>query len=255
MSDASRARRRRHRRRRPGRADRRHERCAARGVESVLVLEREAHAGGIPRHSDHTGYGLRDLRTVHDRPRLRSAARRRRAGRRCRRCAPSAMVTGWDGDRALHGHEPGGSGADRRAGGDPRHRRARTATHGPSDSRATGPPACSPPASCRTSSTCSTRPSGDRAVIVGAELVSWSAVLTLREAGCSTALDDHGARPAGVVRGVLDPGRLGLGVPVRPPHGGRPHHRQGPRDGRWSCVTCDTGARRDVRLRHRGVHR
>ncbi len=33
------------------------------GVASVLVLEREAAAGGIPRHSDHLGYGLRDLRT------------------------------------------------------------------------------------------------------------------------------------------------------------------------------------------------
>ena len=32
------------------------------GVARVLVLEREAAAGGIPRHSDHLGYGLRDLR-------------------------------------------------------------------------------------------------------------------------------------------------------------------------------------------------
>ena len=31
------------------------------GVGSVLVAEREAEAGGIPRHSFHTGYGLRDL--------------------------------------------------------------------------------------------------------------------------------------------------------------------------------------------------
>ena len=30
----------------------------------VVVLERENAAGGIPRHSDHTGYGLRDLRRV-----------------------------------------------------------------------------------------------------------------------------------------------------------------------------------------------
>src|SRR5260370_26814222 len=28
----------------------------------VRVIEREAGAGGIPRHSDHPGYGLRDLR-------------------------------------------------------------------------------------------------------------------------------------------------------------------------------------------------
>ena len=34
------------------------------GVGSVLVAEREAAAGGVPRHSWHTGYGLRDLRRV-----------------------------------------------------------------------------------------------------------------------------------------------------------------------------------------------
>jgi len=34
------------------------------GVGSVLVAEREAVAGGIPRHSFHTGYGLRDLHRV-----------------------------------------------------------------------------------------------------------------------------------------------------------------------------------------------
>jgi thioredoxin reductase len=34
------------------------------GVGSVLVAEREAAAGGIPRHSWHTGYGLRDLHRV-----------------------------------------------------------------------------------------------------------------------------------------------------------------------------------------------
>jgi cation diffusion facilitator CzcD-associated flavoprotein CzcO len=36
----------------------------AAGVPSVLVLEREAQPGGIPRHSHHLGYGLRDLRTA-----------------------------------------------------------------------------------------------------------------------------------------------------------------------------------------------
>jgi thioredoxin reductase len=34
------------------------------GVGSVLVADREAAAGGVPRHSWHTGYGLRDLRRV-----------------------------------------------------------------------------------------------------------------------------------------------------------------------------------------------
>ena len=34
------------------------------GVERVLVADREAEPGGVPRHSRHTGYGLRDLRRV-----------------------------------------------------------------------------------------------------------------------------------------------------------------------------------------------
>ena len=34
------------------------------GVPRVLVADREAAPGGIPRHSWHTGYGLRDLHRV-----------------------------------------------------------------------------------------------------------------------------------------------------------------------------------------------
>ena len=34
------------------------------GVPRVLIADREAHPGGIPRHSFHTGYGLRDLHRV-----------------------------------------------------------------------------------------------------------------------------------------------------------------------------------------------
>jgi thioredoxin reductase len=34
------------------------------GVGSVLVADREAEAGGIPRHSWHTGYGVRDLHRI-----------------------------------------------------------------------------------------------------------------------------------------------------------------------------------------------
>lgn len=34
------------------------------GIPDVLVVDREAKAGGVPRHCAHTGYGLRDLRRV-----------------------------------------------------------------------------------------------------------------------------------------------------------------------------------------------
>ena len=39
------------------------------GVSPVTVIEREREAGGIPRHSNHSGFGLRDLRTVLSGPR------------------------------------------------------------------------------------------------------------------------------------------------------------------------------------------
>ena len=34
------------------------------GVDRVTVLEREQVAGGMPRHTDHMGYGIRDLHRV-----------------------------------------------------------------------------------------------------------------------------------------------------------------------------------------------
>ncbi len=34
------------------------------GVSRVLIVDRETEADGVPRHSAHTGYGLRDLRRV-----------------------------------------------------------------------------------------------------------------------------------------------------------------------------------------------
>ena len=52
----------------------------AHGVPHVLVLEREGEAGGIPRHSDHTGYGLRDLRRVLRGPAYARLLTERRAG-------------------------------------------------------------------------------------------------------------------------------------------------------------------------------
>lgn len=39
------------------------------GVGRVAVFEREQELGGIPRHTDHTGFGLRDLHRVMSGPR------------------------------------------------------------------------------------------------------------------------------------------------------------------------------------------
>ena len=71
------------------------------------MLERESAAGGIPRHSDHLGYGIRDLRTVLSGPHYahRLVAQALSAGADIR---TEAMVTGWAGERALEVTSPRG---------------------------------------------------------------------------------------------------------------------------------------------------
>ena len=73
----------------------------------VLVLEREAETGGIPRHSDHLGYGIRDLRRVVTGPAYarRLTASAREAGATLETCT---MVTGWAGERRLEVTSPRG---------------------------------------------------------------------------------------------------------------------------------------------------
>ena len=70
--------------RRAGRACRQRLSCAAWAPGRVLVADREAEPGGVPRHSWHTGYGLRDLRRV-----LTGPAYARALVRRRRRRAPT----------------------------------------------------------------------------------------------------------------------------------------------------------------------
>jgi thioredoxin reductase len=66
------------------------------GVGSVLVADRDDAAGGIPRHSAHTGFGVRDLRRVLTGPAYarRYAELAAAAGADIR---VGATVTGWDG--------------------------------------------------------------------------------------------------------------------------------------------------------------
>ena len=74
---------------------------------NVLVIEREAETGGIPRHSDHPGYGMRDLKRFMSGP----AYARRLTGMAQDAGAvleTEAMVTGWSGERALHITSPRG---------------------------------------------------------------------------------------------------------------------------------------------------
>ena len=152
----------------------------------MLVVDREAEAGGIPRHSDHTGYGMRDLRTV-----LRGPVYARRLVDRATDAGAdlrtSTMITGWGEGLSCDATSPAG-----RLRIEPRavllatgaRERPRSARLVPGDR----------PAGVLTTGELQNRVHlhhervGERAVVVGAELVSWSAVLTLRDAGCRTVL-------------------------------------------------------------------
>jgi thioredoxin reductase len=154
------------------------------GVRRVVVLEREAEAGGVPRHTDHTGFGLRDLHRC-----LRGPA----YAARYRRLATSAGVeiltrttaTGWAGPRTLALTAPSGLvelAADAvvlASGCRERPRAARlVAGDRPRGVLTTG--------MLQQLVTLQHAPVGRRAVVVGAEHVSFSAVLTLAHAGAST---------------------------------------------------------------------
>jgi thioredoxin reductase len=182
------------------------------GVPSVLVLEREAVPGGIPRHSDHLGYGLRDLRTLLSGPAYarRLAELAAAAGADIRL---ATMVTGWAGDRSLLvTSRAGPRRIDARAvvlatGARERPRSARLV---PGDR----PDGIFTTGQLQNHVHLRHQPAGTRAVIVGAEMVSWSAVLTLRDAGCRASLmtTEYG-RPEAYAA-ITAAGRLGLRVPV-----------------------------------------
>ena len=78
-----------------------------RGVDDVVALDREQTAGGIPRHSAHQGFGLRDLRRVLSGPKYARSyvEAARRAGVEV---LEETMVTGWTGGRGLEVTSPHG---------------------------------------------------------------------------------------------------------------------------------------------------
>ena len=159
----------------------------ARGGDlKVVVLERESEPGGIPRHSDHPGYGIRDMKTFISGPayarRLTQTAVAAGAAIRT-----DTMVTGWADDLTLETTSPQG-----------RLRVAARAVVLATGARERARPARLIPGD-RASGVYTTgqlqnlvhlkhRAVGRRAVVVGAELVSYSAVLTLKHVGCRTAL-------------------------------------------------------------------
>ncbi len=155
------------------------------GIEPVTVIEREREAGGIPRHSDHTGFGLRDLRTVVTGPRY-AERYRELAEQNGVEVVTETMVTDWEGDRGLRVTGPGG----RRELAPPAVVLATGCRERPRSARLVPG---SRPAGVMTTSTLQQlvhlrgQRVGHRAVIVGAEHVSFSAVATLAHAGASVA--------------------------------------------------------------------
>jgi thioredoxin reductase len=179
----------------------------------VLVLEREAVAGGIPRHCDHSGFGLRDLHRN-----LRGPAYAERLVKRAEgagvRIMTSAMVTGWHDAHTVEVTSPGGrflvdadaiviaTGARER----PRHARVIPGDR-PDGIYNTG--------QLQQAVHLHHQRIGHRAVVVGSELVSWSAVMTLREAGCSTVLVATSYDRPDTYALLARLGRLVFGAPVR----------------------------------------
>ncbi len=150
----------------------------------VLVLEREAEMGGIPRHSDHPGYGMRDLKRFVSGPayarRLTAVAQDAGAV-----LETETMVTGWAGERSLQITSPRGLRtitADAGVLATGARERPRPARLVPGDR----PDGILTTGQLQNLVHLHRAEVGKRGLIVGAELVSWSAVLTLRESGCAT---------------------------------------------------------------------
>jgi thioredoxin reductase len=207
---------------------------------SVVVLDREDRAGGIPRHCHHGGFGVRDLRRVLSGPAYadRLVERALGAGADLR---TQAMVTGWAGERALEVTSPRGRevltpGAVVLATGARERSRAARFIAG---SRVGG--VYTTGALQQLVHLHGRRLEG-RAVVVGAELVSWSAVLTLRQAGARPVLltSTH-ARPE-VYGPVHWGGRAALGVTVAGRTRVAAIHGSGQVSG-VELVNLDTGAR------------
>ncbi|MEU3602724.1 FAD-dependent oxidoreductase [Streptomyces sp. NPDC006798] len=188
----------------------------------VLVLEREPEAGGAPRHSDHIGFGRRDLRRLLTGPayarRLTASARAAGAVIRTR-----TTVTDWAG--GSDGGGPGAPYAVHATGPDGRFRvepraivlatgareRSRAARLVPGDR----PEGILTGGELRRAVRLRDRPVGRRAVVVGAEPAGWSAALTLRRAGCRVGLMVSGRTRAEGTPAALTAGATALlGTPV-----------------------------------------
>jgi len=149
--------------------------------DQVLVVDREATAGGIPRHSDHPGYGLRDRKRFMSGPAY-ARALVKEAEQAGVTILTRTQVTGFDESGRLEATSPTGrmiispkalilaTGA---------RERPRMARRIPGDR----PGGVLTTGQLQNMVHLHHEKLSGRAVIIGGELVSWSAVLTLKEAG------------------------------------------------------------------------
>jgi len=142
-----------------------------RGVARVIVHEREQQAGGVPRHTDHLGYGMRDLHRITTGPRYAASLGRRaqRAGVDLRTGSTVTSLADLSADAVVLA-----TGV---------RERPRAARLVPGDR----PAGVLTTGALQQFVTLHHQKVGTRAVVVGAEHVSFSAVLTLRHAGCRVA--------------------------------------------------------------------
>ena len=137
------------------------------GVRHVMLYEREQRAGGIPRHTNHPGFGIRDLHRVMSGPRYARTLteRARRIGVEMRLGTTIFSIDDIDADAVILA-----TGA---------RERPRSARLVPGDR----PMGILTTGSLQQLAMAGQRV-GTRAVIVGAEHVSFSAILTLEHVGC-----------------------------------------------------------------------
>ena len=152
-----------------------------RGAGRVVVYEREPVAGGIPRHTAHLGYGARDLHRVTTGPRYAALLTRRaekvgveiEVGRSVHSFADGSVATsGTSGSSAVRARAVVLATGVRE--------RPRAARLVPGDR----PAGVLTTGSLQQFASLHQQQVGTRAVVVGAEHVSFSAVLTLAHAGC-----------------------------------------------------------------------
>jgi thioredoxin reductase len=155
------------------------------GIESIRIIEREVNAGGIPRHSFHIGYGIKDLKRVMSGP---NYAKRYRDKLKTlsQSVETESIVTDWIDDKTVQVTSPNGieriqasriviaTGARERA------RNARLIA----GSRTRG---IFTTGSLQQFTYLGDSKRSGSAVVVGAEHVSFSAVMTLKHLGVKTS--------------------------------------------------------------------